>query len=167
MNEAGKSCGNVLDKEVDRNVNNHDQSQYFGNPFAATGAFNNAAPAALSKDNFVGMWHVKLSGGNFLQTLIRTLSGEMVIDYRFRYYNDDKIGSDSSDERRFYRAIKPGATQEELLQICRQLAAMIAEDAETAVCEIVMDETGFDGVFAKMKSLPAFHFEPVEDPASD
>jgi hypothetical protein len=48
-----------------------------------------------------------------------------------------------------------------LINHCRELAAHLAEAADTSVFEIMMDEKRFDEVLRKMEKHPAFHLETL------
>jgi hypothetical protein len=115
----------------------------------------------ITKDNFIGFWFVELGDSNYTAALLTNPAGQLELGYRFRYYVDDKIGSDSKDVRHFYRAIGPGKSQAALINHCRELAAHLAEAADTSVFEIMMDEKRFDEVLRKMEKHPAFHLETL------
>jgi len=101
-------------------------------------------------ENVIAMWHFEFDGGNFISALKKRPSGGMEVTSRFRYYRDDKPGPDSQDEKHWYgRDVKSTET----LHDVRNKAAELARMEGSTLNEILMDETGVDGLLAKMEKV--------------
>ena len=78
----------------------------------------------------------------------------MQLASRFRYYKDDKPGPDSQDEKRWYCGdVKNNLTETETLLDVRNMTARMARMEGGTLNEVLMDETGVDGLLAKMEKL--------------
>ena len=108
----------------------------------------------------IALWQIQLSGmSDFFGALTRTTAGVMEFTFRFRYYNDDRLGADSQDEKHWYKCDMTSLTQAKALKECREITADLASFVNATVCEIEVGPDGMEGAMAKMKQLPQFHFE--------
>jgi hypothetical protein len=119
---------------------------------------NNKFVGMVLDEKVIAVWHFEFNGGNFLSTLRKKPTGGMELTSRFRYYRDDKPGPDSQDEKHWYgRDVKSTET----LHDVRNQTAELARMEGSTLNEILMDESGVDGLLAKMEKVMPLSFPPI------
>lgn len=70
----------------------------------------------------IGLWRVQCEASiDWVGAATRQSDGSVVIEYRFRYYVDDK-SFDSVDKKNWWRVVKkPGASDDEVIEAVRSL----------------------------------------------
>lgn len=122
--------------------------------------------------NTLGVWTVSLpaqqfgkhtGGGDWL--CAAWAEGEKyIIEYRFRYYLDDKA-FDSEDIKNWYRMEiqKDGATEDKIIEVVRALVKKLWIDGGGKRYEVLMDDSGVDGLLREMKKWPSISMKKVDE----
>ncbi len=108
----------------------------------------------LSEDT-VGIWAVDLmNGSDYLAALWRE-DDVYVMEYRFRYYVDDKT-FDSDDKKNWYRAEIPtaGAEEDDLIRAQRMAVEMMWKASGGSRYELMMGPGGIKEMMADLKKWP-------------
>jgi hypothetical protein len=75
------------------------------------------------------------------------------IDYRFRYYNDDKT-FDSEDTKNWYKAVVPKDETPSALEIAKDLTAKLSEMSGCPSYELIRGESTFEQFMEEFATLP-------------
>jgi len=104
----------------------------------------------------VGIWAVDMmNGSDFLGAVWRE-SDNYVIEYRFRYYEDDKV-FDSEDKKNWYRAEIPTdrASEEELIDAMKVVVEALWKKSGGKRYEILMGSGGVEEMTSALKKWPS------------
>ena len=110
--------------------------------------------AILLDEKLIGFWTAEFPGGNFALGL-RQDGGKILIDYRFRYYRDDKLFPESQDEMHWYHMESEAADRDEALEIVRGLGEQAFEDMGIEVHEVLMGPEGLEEFMKRFEALPS------------
>lgn len=86
-------------------------------------------------ENSIAMWYVYLKEADWLCHIAHTDDG-ILLQYRFRYYIDDKA-HDSKDEKRWFEALLKSASEAEAIASCQIVAKKLAEISNTEIVEMI------------------------------
>src|SRR5882724_407349 len=76
-------------------------------------------------ENIIGLWFASIEKGtgDLMAALSRRKDGALELNYRFRYYRDEKVW-DSKDKKSWYHAVLKGEDVEHVLKTMRTMFAM-------------------------------------------
>lgn len=72
-------------------------------------------------ENLMSIWFFSFAGGDWMAGVSKTPDGQGKVDYRFRYYKDDKVW-DSQDSKHWYEAKGPLSRIEALTERIFEMA---------------------------------------------
>lgn len=114
-------------------------------------------------ENTVGIWYIQLSRrSDWMGSIRRDVSGAFILDYRFRYYKDDKA-FDSEDEKHWYKVTSKEL--QTLLDNTRQLVGAMATVSGGEQWECMRGERTPKEFFEAFKALPFVHTKVEGEPA--
>ncbi|MEE8598501.1 MAG: hypothetical protein V3S69_03130 [Dehalococcoidales bacterium] len=113
-------------------------------------------------ENTIGIWQVELPWGNWLAH-VYTTEDKCILQYRFRYYRDDIIGTDSKDEKNWYEMTTRKDELDHVLEKTRELVSMMAKGFDTEVYELLMEDQGLDKFLDELISGNNSLFTVVEE----
>lgn len=110
-------------------------------------------------DATVGLWQFEIPErirlGNFFGALNKTPDGSWDFTYRFRWYVDDLVGSESKDEKSWYRlTIKASMPEAEVVSTIRKVVNTANAIAGSEIAEIMSEGRGAEYLMNKMASMP-------------
>lgn len=106
-------------------------------------------------DKTIGIWAVDLmNGSDFLGGVWRD-GDNYVMEYRFRYYVDDKT-FDSEDKKNWYSAEIPTdrASEDDVVGAMREVVKMMWKGSGGQRYELLMGSGGVDQMMAELKKWP-------------
>lgn len=115
-------------------------------------------------DKTIGVWAVSLNDeSDYLAALWRDDDGNFVMEYRFRYYVDDKT-FDSKDRKNWYRCeVQADKTSEDkVIEVMRLSARMLWKSSGGKRYEIMMDEGGIERMMEDMARWPMISMQTVK-----
>ena len=118
-------------------------------------------------ENLVGMWQFAFDGGDFMGGVTEQDDGSFFLQYRFRYYKDDKIGLESEDDKHWYEGTLHAATREHAVNEVRSVmeklkkAGMLLAGEEIEVIEILMRGGDVEAFVQELTDQPWAHAQEV------
>lgn len=115
----------------------------------------------------IGIWQCALQDGNWLAHLGRDEQGFLVLDYRFRWYRDDKVW-ESQDVKRWYRVKSKNVNEpvEAIIELVRTLQkGLAAMNAQGQGWEILRGGRTVEEFTDLLTSMPGTHTQTL--PAKD
>jgi len=106
-------------------------------------------------DKTIGIWAVDLmNGSDFLGGVWRD-GDNYVMEYRFRYYVDDKT-FDSEDKKNWYSAEIPTdrASEDDVVGAMREVVKMMWKGSGGQRYELLMGSGGVEQMMAELKKWP-------------
>lgn len=100
----------------------------------------------------IGMWCVHMGEGNMLMHLGRSPDGKFALNYRFRWYRDDKI-EDSADEKHYYSGTLSG-TESEVLRKLRESFEHFLDHSGGQGWELIKGERSAEEYAEALKAMP-------------
>jgi len=73
-------------------------------------------------ENIIGLWFASIPNGDLMAALSRRANGNLEINYRFRYYRDEKVWD--KDKKNWYRVVLKGHDEEHVLTTMRAMFMM-------------------------------------------
>lgn len=124
----------------------------------------------ISEDVYVyAIWFQSAPRRDWMGYISREGDGPFKVEYRFRYYADDKV-FDSDDEKHFARVELPDAKEESaegFLQLMRVLGTVGREQQGFSEMEIVyVRGRGIENFKEKTKDVPWMHMKHMKQEES-
>lgn len=118
-------------------------------------------------DYFLGCWTLHSPIRNWLAIIVKR-DDRWLIQYRFRYFKDDKIGTDSKDERKFFAVSCDGDTPEsKVIDNLRTIMATLkAAGFGSQEESVLMQTSDFEKAMELMNTLPSISSSVENMPAS-
>jgi len=107
----------------------------------------------------VGIWFVQINQSTDWLLTVNKNDEEFTIEYRFRYYMDDKLGDDSDDVKNWYSGTVDRSKQtiEEVIEMTRKMMGFLVETSGGEGTELLMEDEDLDKFIAEFKALPFTH----------
>lgn len=111
-------------------------------------------------ETLVGMWYMRVGeDADWLGAVKRVDENTHQLDYRHRYYKDDRTDEFSQDEKRWYSVQFNDFTDWQMLEEIRRILVPLAKIAKSEVTEVLMHDGDVDDFIAQMSALPFAHIQ--------
>jgi len=105
----------------------------------------------------VGLWYVELPNGNWLASINRITDGTVQLDYRLRWFRDDKLFDESNDVRNWYR-LKTN-DEKKLLETTRAIFSQLTETFKG--WELMRGGRSVEEFLDELGRMPGMHMKRV------
>lgn len=117
-------------------------------------------------DRVLAIWCFELSGGNWMAFLYKEPAG-YVMEYRFRWYRDDKV-HDSKDKRNWYRMafnlLDLPKGDEEAVKHGREVYEFLkTETKSSAGWELIRGARSSDEFIEMLRTMPGVSYKVISD----
>lgn len=124
-------------------------------------------------DSVIAMWQIELRlkqedvvcDGNWMAILSKE-ADRFVLQYRFRWYQDDKIGAESQDKRNFYLVkMNPEITDPlEAIKHAREIYDLTRSKMESCHSwELLRGERSWDEYIELMGTMPGMYMKTISE----
>ena len=104
------------------------------------------------------MWQVAFGSGNWLAHLGRKEGGGYAIDFRWRYYRDDKLLPESKDVLRYYHGEISESSDAAAIEHVRQIYGMVRSlTADAPSWELLRGARSMDEFTQLLMRMPGMH----------
>ncbi len=118
-------------------------------------------------ENTLGIWAVSISDECDWLGAVWREGDDYVLEYRFRYYVDDKT-FDSKDRKNWYRTVITGGQPEDkVVGVMREMARMLWSESGGKRYELMMDGGGIVRMMEDLAKWPMISMQTVKHDDGD